>query len=191
MGVTEVTIPASAKITAFSVSPAQIYYKPSDAPASPWTLYKALAANEEYASAAVSVATTFKIDAGASEVLVNYGVDAVVVEKRAFQRQPAPVAINATAALTAAAIASGIVTSTTGGAVTGTIPVATTLDLAFNLGIGESIDFTVIATGANAFTVAVDTGVTAVGTLVVSTVTSGLFRLRKTAVATYILYRMA
>lgn len=191
-GSKEVTIPASAKLSAFSLSAAKIYYKPSDAPAGPWALYKALGAGEKWAQAsAVSVATTFRIEAGASDVLVNYGTDAVVVERRAYQDQPAPVALNATGDLTAAAVASGIVTSTTAAAVTGTLPTGTVLDAAFNMEIGESIDFSVIATGANAFTVAVNTGITAVGTLVVATVTSGLFRLRKTAVATYILYRLS
>lgn len=178
-------------MAAFSRSPAKIYLKtstPNQAPT--FALFKALSANEDYASAAVSAETTYRVDAGASEVLVNVGTAALVIERRAYQRQTAPVAINATAALTAAAIASGIVTSTTAAAVTGTIPVATDLDLAFQMEIGDSIDFSVIATGANAFTVAVDTGVTAVGTLVVATATSGLFRLRKTAVATYIVYRL-
>lgn len=191
-GVLEVTIPASAKLSAFSKSSAKIYKKalyPNQAPST--TLFKVLAADEKYASAAVSAATTFVIEAGASEVLVNYGTDATVVERRAYQDQPAPVALNATGALTAAAVASGIVTSTTAAAVTGTLPTGTVLDAAFNMDIGESIDFSVIATGANAFTVAVDTGVTAVGTLVVATVTSGLFRLRKTAAETYIIYRLS
>ena len=84
----------------------------------------------------------------------------------------------------------GIVTSTTAAAVTGTMPTGTVLDAASNLQIGDSFDWSVIATGANAFTIAAATGHTIVGTAVVATVTSGHFRTRKTAAATYVTYRM-
>jgi len=191
-GVVEFTLAASAKIAAYSKSPAKIYIK-AGYPNYPdsWSLLKALAAEEEYASAAVSTTTLVRIEAEASDVYYAYGTDAVVPEKRDWQNQPAPGALDATGALTAAMILSGIVTSTTAAAVAGTVPTGTVLDAALNLAIGESVDFSVIATGANAFTVTAAAGVTIVGVAVVATVTSGRFRLRKTAAATYIIYRLA
>jgi hypothetical protein len=190
-GKVEVTVAALAKIAAWSKSPYTIKYKVGypNQPDS-WPILKSGAADEEYASAAFTAATVVRIEAGASEVLYGQGVDEVVLEKRAARNQPAPVALDATGTITAAMIMAGIITSAAA-AVTGTLAVATVLDAAFQMAIGESVDFSVIKVGANSFTVAVDTGVTAVGALVVATATSGLFRLRKTAVATYILYRLS
>jgi hypothetical protein len=105
--------------------------------------------------------------------------------------QPAPSAVNATATITAAELLSGIITSTTAAAVTGTLPTGTLLDAAAGIGIGEAFDWSVIATGANAFTVAAGTDHTIVGGAVVATATSGRFRSRKTATGTFITYRLA
>jgi hypothetical protein len=191
-GKVEVTVPASGKISAVSKSPYKIYQK-AGYPNQPdtWGLLKAGAADEEYASAAFTPITVVRIEAGASEVFYNVGTDAVPVEKRGAVNQPAPVALDSTGALTAAMIAAGIITSTTAAAVAGTVPTGTVLDAALQLNIGEAIDFSVIATGANAFTVTAASGVTIVGAAAVATATSGRFRLRKTAAATYIIYRLS
>ena len=99
--------------------------------------------------------------------------------------------LNATGALTAAMILSGIVTSTTAAAVAGTLPTGAVLDAASEFAIGDSFDWSVIATGANAFTVtAAATGHTVVGTAAVATVTSGAWRTRKTAAETFVSYRI-
>lgn len=189
-GSKEFAVASGEKISAYSDAVAQIYQK-SDGAAPVWSLFKALSAGEAYTSAAVSSATTFRVDSGGDEVLVNTGTDAVVIEKLSYQKQGGPGALNATGAVTAAMLGSGIITSTTAAAVAGTVPTGTVLDAAFEMEIGDSFDFSVIATGANAFTVTAAAGVTIVGIAVVATVTTGRFRLRKTAAATYIIYRVS
>lgn len=135
---------------------------------------------------------TILVDAGASEALYESGIAPVVVNVRAWQLQSTPGVLNATGALTAAMMLAGIVTSTTAAAVAGTVPTGAVMDAATDMEIGDSFDWTVIATGANAFTVtAAASGHTLVGTAVVATVTSGAFRTVKTAAATYITYRLA
>jgi hypothetical protein len=192
-GTQEITIPASAKLAATSKSGAKIYVKIVN-PNNPdnFSLFKTLAADEEYQSAAVSVITTFRIEAGADTVFYNYGVDAVIVELRSFQRMPiVALTLNATGALTAAMIFAGLITSTTAAAVAATVPTGTVMDAAIQMGIGESVDWSVINTGAaNAFTVTAAAGHTVVGAAAVALSTSGRFRTIKTAAATYITYRM-
>lgn len=103
---------------------------------------------------------------------------------------PAPAAVNVTATLTTAQTLGGIITSTTAAAVAGTVPLGTDLDAAAGLAIDEGFDLTIIATGANAFTLTANTGITIVGTAAVATATSGTFRFRKTAANTFVAYRL-
>jgi len=110
------------------------------------------------------------------------------IRDRAYQSDP--VAVDVTGAVSADAIMGGIVTSTTAAAVAGTIPTGTVMDASSSWEIGDSVDWCVIATGANAFTVTAAAGHTIVGNAVVATVTSGLFRTRKTAANTFITYRI-
>ncbi len=138
-----------------------------------------------------SAGATIQIDAGAAQVLYEVGTAPQVMPLYASQLQGAPVALNATGAVTAAAMLGGIVTSTTAAAVAGTVPTGTVLDAASEFAIGDSFDWSVIATGANAFTVTAATDHTLVGTAVVATVTSGLFRTRKTAANTFVTYRLS
>jgi hypothetical protein len=86
-------------------------------------------------------------------------------------------------------MAAGIVTSAAA-TVAGTVPAGTVMDAALEMEIGESFDWSLIKIGANDFTVTAATGHTLVGVAVVATVTSGLFRTRKTAAATYVTYRV-
>jgi hypothetical protein len=106
--------------------------------------------------------------------------------------QSAPVAKTAAATLTAAELATGIITYT-GAAVALTMPLGTDLDAAFSsMKVNSSFDFFIINTGAtNAATVTANTGVTLVGTAAVSAATSCNWRVRKTADATYVAYRVA
>ncbi len=134
---------------------------------------------------------TLIIDSGAANVLYEVGTAPEVQPLFATQIQIAPVAVNATGAVSAAAIMGGIVTSTTAAAVAGTLPTGAVLDLASEFAISDSFDWSVIATGANAFTVTAATGHTIVGTAVVATLTSGLFRTRKTAADTFVTYRLS
>jgi hypothetical protein len=136
-------------------------------------------------------ATTLEISGSAGETYYSIGTAPAITELLAAQVQPTPIALNATGALTSAMILGGIVTSTTAAAVAGTLPTGAVLDAASTLAIGDSFDWSVIATGANAFTVTAAANHTIVGTAVVATVTSGLFRTVKTAAGTFVTYRLS
>jgi hypothetical protein len=133
---------------------------------------------------------TILIEAGNDVALYEIGVAPVVQENYATQLQASPVAVNTTGAVSATAMLGGIVTSTTAAAVAGTVPTGTALDAAAEFAIGDSFDWSVIATGANAFTVTAASGHTLVGAAAVATATSGLFRTRKTAANTFVTYRI-
>jgi hypothetical protein len=133
---------------------------------------------------------TIIINGGASGASYAVGTEPVISDSGKFQPQGTPGVLNATGALTASMILSGIVTSTTAAAVAGTLPTGPLLDLASEFAIGESFDWSVIATGANAFTVTAASGHTIVGTAAVATVTSALWRTRKTAADTFVSYRI-
>ena len=191
-GSVEVTLAASDKLALYSKGIAKVYQKVGY-PSQPdyWDLFKSLAADEEYQSAAITAGGTFRIEAGGSEVLYNYGAAAIIPELRSFGRGSA-IALNATGSLTAAMIVAGLVTSTTAAAVTGTSPTGAVMDAAIRLNAGEFLDFSVVNTGANAFTVAAGgSGVTLVGSGVVAASSSGRFRILKTAAATYVIYRLS
>jgi len=105
--------------------------------------------------------------------------------------QTTPTAKTAAATLTTAELATGIITYT-GAAVNLTVPLGTALDADFSsMKVNSSFDFCIINTGAtNAATVTANTGCTLVGTAAVSAATSALWRVRKTADATYVFYRI-
>ena len=106
--------------------------------------------------------------------------------------QVTPTAKVAAATLTAAELATGIITYT-GAAVALTMPLGADLDVAFpSMKVNSCFDFYVINTGAtNAATVTANTGVTLVGVAAVAAVTACQWRVRKTAAATYVAYRIA
>ena len=188
-GVVTVAAAASDIIAVYSLDTAKVYTKAASE--SYFGLLSEVTAGIEYASSALSVAKSVRIEAGGSETFYSIGTAAVVTNRRGLRGQGAPTALNATAALTAAAMASGIVTSTTASAVAGTIPIPSVMEAAWELDVGESIDWTVINTGAtNAFTVTASTGHTVVGVAAVAAVTSALFRTRKSTAAAYITYRV-
>ena len=105
--------------------------------------------------------------------------------------QVAPTAKVAAATLTAAELATGIITYT-GAAVALTMPLGTALDTAFpSMKVNSCFDFCIINTGAtNAATVTANTGVTLVGVAAVAAVSACNWRVRKTADATYVAYRV-
>jgi hypothetical protein len=106
--------------------------------------------------------------------------------------QPTPTAKVAAATLTAAELATGIITYT-GAAVALTVPTGAALDAAFSsMKVDSSFDFSIINTdAADAATVTANTGCTLVGVAAVAAVTSCTWRVRKTADATYVFYRVA
>lgn len=193
LGTVELNVAASDVLAIFSRSPVKVYQRAGypNVPES-WTLLQAVAADTEYVSAAFAAATDIRIEAGAADVLYAVGTAAVIAERRGMRGQGTPGVLNATGTLTAAMIASGIVTSTTAAAVTATLDTGAVMDAALEMDIGESFDWSAIATGANAFTVtAAASGHTIVGSGVVATATSGSFRTRKTAADTFVTYRLA
>lgn len=105
--------------------------------------------------------------------------------------QKAPVAFNTTGTLTVAAISAGIITSTTAAAVTATLPLGTALEAELDLNVDEAVDFAVINTGGtNAITLAANTGVTIVGNAATVANNTHHYRIRKTALNTFVVYRM-
>ena len=106
--------------------------------------------------------------------------------------QVTPTAKTAAATLTAAELATGIITYT-GAAAALTVPLGADLDVAFpSMKVNSSFDFFIINTGAtNAATVTANTGCTLVGVAAVAAVTAANWRVRKTADATYVFYRVA
>ena len=190
-GTVTVTVPSGEKIAVQAYSSASVFQEVGypNFPESQDLL--TVVENTTYVSAAFTNATNVTIQAGASGATYAVGTDPVVSDDGKFQLQGAPGVLNATGALTAAMILSGIVTSTTAAAVAGTLPTGAVLDAASEFAIGDSFDWSVIATGANAFTVtAAATGHTIVGTAAVATVTSGAWRTRKTAAETFVSYRI-
>jgi hypothetical protein len=106
--------------------------------------------------------------------------------------QVAPTAKTAAATLTAAELATGIITYT-GAAVALTMPLGTDMDAAFpSMKVNSCFDFYIINIGGtNAATVTANTGVTLVGVAAVSANTSAKWRVRKTADNTFVAYRVA
>ena len=106
--------------------------------------------------------------------------------------QITPTAKTAAATLTTTELASGIITYT-GAAVALTVPLGTSLDADFgSMKVNSSFDFSIINIGGtNAATVTANTGCTLVGVAAVSANSSCIWRVRKTAEATYVFYRVA
>lgn len=191
-GTATVTVPAGGSLAVFTRDAAtirQLTVTPNQPPS-----YGILG----YATAGVQAtfgpftnATTLEINGSAGETYYSVGTAPAISENQAYQVQAAPVALNATGALTSAAILGGLVTSTTGAAVAGTLPTGAVLDAASTLAVNDSFDWSVIATGANAFTVTAAANHTIVGVAVVATVTSGWFRTAKTAAGTFVTYRLS
>ena len=103
---------------------------------------------------------------------------------------PAPTSIAAATTLTNAQI-QGQIINTTGTTYTVTMALGTTLEtLATWATTNIAYDFYVVNTASGTITLAVNTGVTSVGTLTVLTGVSAQFRIRRTAANTFVLYRL-
>ena len=104
---------------------------------------------------------------------------------------PAPAAISAATTLTNANI-QGQIISATGTTYTITMALGTTLEtLATWATTNIGYDFFVINTASGTVTMAVNTGVTSLGTLTIATGVSAHFRIRRTAANTFVLYRLS
>lgn len=190
-GLAVITLAANQSIAVFTKGLAQVYQRVGY-PTFPSTdNFLGEVENTQVVYGPYASGATIVVLAGAAPVLYQVGVSPVVIEQRDSQYQGDPTALNATGAVTAAMILGGIVTSTTAAAVAGTIPTGAVMDAAAEFAIGDSVDWAVIATGANAFTVtAAASGHTVVGAGAVATATSGLFRTCKTAAETFVTYRI-
>ncbi len=128
----------------------------------------------------------------------------ITASKAIIQKRTAT-AVNTSATVTAANVLAGLFTSTSGAAVTLTLPTATALGTAGTLVQGTSVDFVVDNTaGANTVTVAVGSGIvaakqtssgdTAVDPLLTvaasSTVGIGVFRLVFSSATAAVLFRI-
>jgi hypothetical protein len=115
----------------------------------------------------------------------TFGTGAVVVYA------PAPASISAVATLTYTNLQTQLIV-TSGTSFTLTMPNGSALDaLVTWYKVDTGYDFSVINTASGTITMAVNTGVTSVGTLTVLTGISARFRIRRTAASTYVLYRIS
>jgi len=188
-----ITVPAAESVAVATIgsSQATVYRELGYPNAPPTRSLLGVVQNGQTVFGPYASGATIIIEAGADEVMYEVGVAPVVLWLKCYALQPDPGVLNATGALTAAMMLSGIVTSTTAAAVAGTVPTGATMDLASQFNVGDAFDWSVIATGANTFTVTAASGHTIVGTAAVATATSGRFRTRKTAADTFITYRLA
>jgi hypothetical protein len=191
-GTATVTVPAAESIAVQSYSATSVFNEVGY-PNFPETQdLLGVVENETTVFGPYAAGATIVIQAGASGATYAVGTDPVISDSGKYQTQDTPGVLNATGTITPAMILSGILTSTTAAAVAGTLPTGAVLDAASEFAVGDSFDWSVIATGANAFTVtAAATGHTVVGTGAVATVTSATWRTRKTAADTFVSYRLS
>ena len=191
-GTATVTVPAAESIAVKSFSAANVFSEVGFPNFPDAQTLLGVVENGTTVFGPYAAGATITIAAGASGASYAVGTSPVISDSGLYQPQGTPGVLNATGALTAAMILSGIVTSTTAAAVAGTLPTGAVLDAASEFAIGDSFDWSVIVTGANAFTVtAAAAGHTVVGTAAVATVTSAAWRTRKTAADTFVSYRLS
>lgn len=103
---------------------------------------------------------------------------------------PAPASISGATTLTNAQLQAQLI-NTTGSLYTVTMPTGTTLNTLINwAGTNIGFDFSIINTASGNITLAVNTGVTSLGSLALGSNVSARFRIRRTAASTYVLYRI-
>lgn len=190
-GSAEIVVPAGESVAVFSVGTANVSRKYTF-PNYPCSLaLLGVVNNGQTVFGSYSSGATIVVEAGASPVEYEVGVSPICDSVLLKKIQATPGTLNATGALTAALMLTGIVTSTTAAAVAGTVPTGATMDLAVDFAVNDSFDWSVINTGPNTFTVTAASGHTLVGAAAVATATSGRFRTVKTAADTYVTYRLS
>lgn len=190
-GTSTISVAASAKVATYGTVEYQVF-QVVGYPNYPLTYNLLFQGTGSYTSSAFSAAGTVVVAAGGSAVSVSTGTAAVPGIVRTFPTQGDPGALNATGALTATLMLGQIVTSTTAAAVAATVPMGTVMDAAISMSVGDYFDWSAINTGgSNAFTVTAATDHTLVGAGAVAANSSGRFRTRKTATATFVTYRLS
>jgi hypothetical protein len=109
-----------------------------------------------------------------------------------YKNQPAQTVESAAATLTIAELLTGII-EYTGVLATLTMPTGTDIEggVPATFPTNMSFDFSVINTGAGVVTLGTAAGLTLTGGMTVAAAASGLFRVRKTALNTYTVYRIS
>ncbi len=208
-GYKKFTVAAGNKVAVTSFDTATIYQRVGypNHPDS-WALVYQTAPGESYTTAAFSVATEVRIDAGAAEVFYDTGPSPTVNLPPNVSLpttvQGAPTAKTVSATLTAAELQARIITvnQAAAGASAQQLPLATAMDTAFpDSAAGFAFDFSVINTStvdAEDASLTTNTGWTLVGPMEVpaysaagSLNSAALFRARKTATGAWTLYRLA
>jgi hypothetical protein len=177
------TVPISSRVTTFSNG---IYAVIAKRPTFDEVLFRGRGA---YTSDVFAAPTQIEIADGQGGVFYSVGTNPVIAEVQSF-KQGAPEAFNTTGNLPVSAIMGRLVTSTTASAVTATLPTGTVLDAANSFEIDDYIDWKVINTGSNNFTVEQNTGHTIVGGTTAAGGFSNRYRTRKTAANTFVSYRI-
>ena len=190
-GSATITVAASDKIALYSPQEYQVY-QVVGYPNYPSANDLLFSGSGVYTSSAFSAAAQVYIAAGAAPVAYNTGTAAVPLTYYGNTRESvAATAVNTTGAVSAAAILSGIVTSTTAAAVAGTVPTGTAMAAAVDLNVGEGVRWSVINTGGtNAFTVTAATDHTVVGVAAVAALTSANFLTVQASAGVFVTYRV-
>jgi hypothetical protein len=189
-GPARVTLPAGARLQAWSAAPytLSLVTSPVDINGAEVELHNAAGF---HTTAVYANGATINISGGGSSPLYySVGTAATVTELLATTQRSVGT-LNATGGLTSTLIQTGIVTSTTAAAVVATLDTGAVMELSGTFAVNDCFDWSVINTGPNTFTVtAAASGHTVVGAGAVATGTSGRFRTRKTAVDTFVTYRL-
>lgn len=192
-GRVQITIPATESVAVYTQGTAQVSRSSGFVNQPDSVSLLDTISNEQAVFGSYTSGATIIIEAiGGLPVFYEIGAAPIVKQERVLAPiQATPVALNATGAVTAAAIIGGILTSTTAAAVAGTVPTGTVLDAASEWNVNDAVDWSIINTGGNTFTVTAATDHTLVGTMTVATVVSAQFRTRKTAANTFVTYRLS
>lgn len=191
-GTVTVAVPAGEKIAVQAYSPASVFQEVGFPNFPEANDLLSVVEETTFVSSAFTNATNVIIQAGASGALYAVGTSPVISDSGQYQEQGTPGVLNATGALTAAMILSGIVTSTSAAGVTATLAIGSLMDAASEFAINDSFDWSVINTGPSTFTVtSPDSSHTIVGVGAVLTLISAVWRTRKTAANTFVTFRLS
>jgi hypothetical protein len=189
-GTPNVIVPAAARIACYSDGNYSVTRVREYANAAP-TEEVLFLGRGAFTSAVFTAGATIVLSGGdGTPLYYSVGASALITERNIVV-QADPVALNASATLTAAAIMGGLVTSTTAGTVVATLDTGAIMDAAGTFAVNDAFFWSAINTGSNSFTVtAAASGHTVIGAGAVASATSGRFMTRKTAANTFVTYRI-
>lgn len=183
----EVVVPAGQSILVFCQESAQVYQRTGEDRALLGSLTSGQQTFGPFASGADIV-----IDAGNYMVMYAVGVSPIMREFIGYKIQRAPVAISASGSIPVSALVTGVINVNAGLlGLTGTLPTGASLDAASDFRTDDAFDWAVISTGLGAYNLASSAGHTIVGASSIGSAQSATFRTRKTAVNTFVSYRIS